>query len=622
MSRSVALPALALALCLVAPAARTQDGHSDEHRVAPAAGTHDGHSDEHRVAPAARTHDGHSGVHRLGGVEPPDPAALAADPAAFEDMLTEQGLALDLEAGTISARGGTLHDAESLRYPIEYLMVTDRGQTHESLFVVKAQPSVLDACLRALGLAPGHPMRWVAKDPQPSAEALESGDDVPWEASPADGPLIAIEAVWTDDDGRHHRRSLESMLIDVRDGEPVEQLDWVYTGSGIGPLRQGRSVVQTFMADLQGNVIATWLTGMGAALFERNSLDGVDDTLYTINPDTAPARNTPVTIVFRDTKKVAPVAPPPGGVTMIEGEEGERLDAWLTRAAEAGFHGVVLVARGDDIVLHKGYGLADREFGVPMSTRTVFPIGSLSDTFRETAIRQLEDQELLQRTDRFARHLDDVPEDKASISISHLLENSAGFPRMSLDGPQHVDLDAAVAEALATPLDVETPGEYRTYSPLHGTLLVAVIENAASLSWGNYLAENVFGPMDMTDSGLVGEPRWAGSQLAAGYGDDEKRPSPATSVLLWPLSAGGAMVSSVRDLFRWDRAVARGDVIGSRLGKELTGIGMGGSRDHFVITQADDDQWIGIAANTRFTPINPRHLAKVMAGEDVPLPDR
>jgi len=569
------------------------------------------------IAPAAFAQNG-GGVHRLGGIEPPDPAELAADPAAFEDMLAEQGLALDFEAGTVSARGGTLHDAESLRYPIEYLMVTDRGQTHESLFVVKAQPSVLDACFRALGLRPGHPMRWVAKDPRPSPEALESGDDVPWEAAPADGPLIAVEAVWTDDDGRHHRQSLESMLIDVRDGEPVERLEWVYTGSGIGPLRQGREVVQTFMADLQGNVIATWLTGMGAALLERNSLDGVDDTLYTINPDTAPKKGTRVTIVFRDTKRVAPVAPPPGGVTAVEGEEGERLDAWLTRATAEGFHGVVLVARGDDILLHKGYGFSDRERGVPMSTRTVFPISSMSQVFRETAVLQLQQQEQLRRTDRIARHLEGVPEDKSIISLSHLLDGTSGLPSVPRDGPQQVDLDASVAEALAMQLSVVTPGERHTPSTLNGTLVVAVIENAASLSWGSYLAEKVFGPAGMTDSGLEGEPRWAGSQLAASYRRGEKRRSPATSVLLWPRSGWGAMVSSVRDLFRWDRAVNSGEVVGVLPGA----IASGGVTGYRVITWSDGEHWVGMATNTGIHPIHPTHLADVMAGKDVPLPTR
>ncbi|MHC4844619.1 MAG: YdjY domain-containing protein [Planctomycetota bacterium] len=578
-------------------------------------------------AAVSRAQDGDSGVHRLGGVEPPDPAALRADPAAFEDLLAEQGLALDLEAGTVSARGGTLHDAESLRYPIEYLMVTDRGQTHESLFVVKAQPSVLDACFRALGLEPGHPMRWVMKDPQPSAEALEAGEDVPWEASPADGPLIEVEAVWTDDDGRHHRQSLESMLIDVRDGEPVEQLDWVYTGSGVGPLRQGRSVVQTFMADLQGNIIATWLTGMGAALLERNSLEGVDDTLYTINPDTAPARKTPVTIVFRDSKREAPIAPPPSGVTVVQGEEGERLDAWLTRATEAGFNGVVLAARGDDILLHKGYGFADRERGVPMSTRTVFPIEELSRVFRETAIHQLEEQELLRRTDRFARHLDDVPEDKAIISISHLLEGTSGLPSVPRDAPQRIDLDAAVADALAAQLAFMTPGERGGGSLLDGTLVVGVIENAASMSWGNYLAENVFGPTDMTDSGLQGEPRWAGSQLASLHYDGKKTRSPATSPMLWPRSGIGAMVSSVRDLFRWDRAVRSGAVIGlglvDRRDSGWGGSAGGGHRLGSTIQiWAKGDQWVGLATNTMPSPFSAWELGKVLAGEDVPLPTR
>lgn len=503
---------------------------------------------------AARAQDGGATIHRLGGVEPPDPRELAADPEAFEELLAEQGLLLDLQGGTISARGGTLHDSETLGYPIEYLMVTDRGKTHESLFVVKAQPSVLNACIQALGLQPGHPMRWVRRDPQPTREAQEAGDESAWEAIAGSGPLIAVDVVWTDDDGLPHQQSLESMLLDVRTGEPLPELDWIYTGSGVAPLRQGRQIVQAFMADLQGNVIAIYLTGMGAALLERNSIEGTDDTLYTINPEAAPKRGTPVTIVFRNTGRTAAPGPPPAGEVIVRGEEGERLDEWLTRAVPWGFHGVVLVARGNDILLHKGYGFADRERGVPMSTRTVFPLGDMSGYFVKTAILQLANEGKLGLSNPIVRHLDHVPEAMASVTIENLAQGRAGLASDLPDQARFVALDPAVAAILAQPrrsnLDIAR------WSHLNLTLLIAIVESASGLSWGDYLAEHIFGPAEMTDSGLEGASRWAGSQLAYGERLGSRVGTPVDRTLSWP--SKGGLVSSVRDLFRWERAIAQG----------------------------------------------------------------
>src|SRR5580765_9097003 len=54
---------------------------------------------------------------------------------------------------------------------------------------------------------------------------------------------------------------------------------------------------------------------------------------------------------------------------------GARLDAWLVAA---GFRGSALVSKGGAVLLRKGYGLADRENGVPYDASTVFSIASIT----------------------------------------------------------------------------------------------------------------------------------------------------------------------------------------------------------------------------------------------------
>ncbi len=231
--------------------------------------------------------------------EPPDPAALRAAPGDFEELLSEHGLMLDLAAGTVSMRGATLHDRESLGYPIEYLIVTEHGKTHEAAFLVKARPSVLDACLQALTLQPGAPTQVLLKDPLPPEAKIASGEVSPWDVTQGHGPLVSIDVDWIDDAGARHTSSLDGLLIDIRTGRPLSAPGWIYVGSRKGEIRQGRELVEVFMADVEGNVAAIYLDGHGTSLFERNSLDGVDDGLYTINPDLMPARNSPVTVTFK-----------------------------------------------------------------------------------------------------------------------------------------------------------------------------------------------------------------------------------------------------------------------------------------------------------------------------------
>ncbi len=272
---------------LRAQATPREDGAAPARETGPEDGAEDG-SDERRAE-------------RWWEQRAPDPEALRSDPDAFEELLAEHGVLLDLEGGTVAVRGATLYDVASLEHPIEYFVVTERGKTYEAVFMIKALPSVIDACLRATGLQPGNPTLSELKDPQPSDEEIMSGRVSPFEVVRATGPLLTVDVAWTGDDGRSHRRSLESLLLDLRDDEPLDEFGWIFTGSRQGKMRQGRDLVDAFMADVHGNVVAVWLDGLGTDLLERNDPGALENIPYTINPETMPPRGTRVTLVLKPT---------------------------------------------------------------------------------------------------------------------------------------------------------------------------------------------------------------------------------------------------------------------------------------------------------------------------------
>jgi hypothetical protein len=560
--------ALSAALLVACWAACSASGHAQERDQEGAAGSPP-------PAPAGPA----SGVHWLDG-PPPAADALRAHPEQYAELLLEQGLVLDFEARSVSARGGTLHDVESLGYPIEYVLVTDRGRTHEALLVIKARPSVLDACLRAVGLVPGSPMRFRLRDdddpPQADAEAPppvngdvdgDVGDDddspamdepSPWEAVPAYGPLVAIDVAYTDDEGRPHRASLESMLLDLRTGESLPEREWVYVGGRFGPLRQGREVVQVHVADLNGNVVAIYLDGQGLCLFERNSLDGVDDALYTIHPENAPRRGTPVTIVFTATGQVVP-PPPMTRDDVLEGELAVALDELLTAAAARGFCGVVQVELAGVPVLRKAYG-ALAAGGAPLPTDAVFPVEAVGRRLIATAVLDAVDNGALSLDDGLSRHVHGVPPDKAGVTIRHLLEDTSGLPA-SVPGAETIDRARAQEALLATPLVAE-PGPRCLASPAGYALLLIALENATEDVWRGLLGERVLARARMPDAGLWGEPRWEGARLARGTLIRDGRRvdvgTPAERLPTWQDLGAGALVASARDLVRFERALAGG----------------------------------------------------------------
>ncbi|MFT7465523.1 MAG: hypothetical protein ACI9EF_003892 [Pseudohongiellaceae bacterium] len=259
-----------------------------------------------------------------------DPIDLAVRPEAYSRALESHGILFDAEAGSFSVRGSTIHDERTLGYPIEYLVVTEQGRTHEAVVLVRAQPSVVSACVEALGLMPGSPTRFSLKDPAPSEEELDSGLVSPWNMTTAGGPLVSITVSWLDDRGRPHDESLESLLMawgpgrapvsesgEARSsadeaeesaargvspeptGAQLRDRGWIFTGSRRIPFRQGRKTLDWNRADVEGDVVAIYIDGREVCPFERNSLDGLQDSLYTLNTAVIPPARTPVSLTFR-----------------------------------------------------------------------------------------------------------------------------------------------------------------------------------------------------------------------------------------------------------------------------------------------------------------------------------
>ena len=71
----------------------------------------------------------------------------------------------------------------------------------------------------------------------------------------------------------------------------------------------------------------------------------------------------------------------------------DSIDALLARYQELGlFNGSALVADRGQVVMKKGYGLANMEWGIPNTPDTKFALGSISKQFTATLIMQLVEQ--------------------------------------------------------------------------------------------------------------------------------------------------------------------------------------------------------------------------------------
>lgn len=256
---------------------------------------------------------------------------------------------------------------------------------------------------------------------------------------------------------------------------------------------------------------------------------------------------------------------------IVKGHLGAKLDGHMRQLTEKGFSGVLLVAKDGQIVLDKGYGLANKENKMPYTAETVFTVGSITKQFTGAAILKLEMQGKLLTSDKITKYFKDVPPDKADITLHQLLTHSAGFIHAVGDDYEKLTRDALIKRALASKLKY-VPGAKHEYSNVGYSLLGAIIEIVTGESYERFLRDNLFKPAGMTKTGYV-IPKWKGDRLAVGYREDGSRwGTPLDHAWdkdgpYWNLRANGGILSTTQDLYKWHLAL-EGEKILSKEAKQ------------------------------------------------------
>lgn len=170
------------------------------------------------------------------------------------------------------------------------------------------------------------------------------------------------------------------------------------------------------------------------------------------------------------------------------------------------FMGSVLVARGREILVSKGYGFANLEWNIPNSPQAKFRLGSVTKQFTAACILLLEERGKLKIDDPIKKYVTDAPAAWDKITIFHLLTHTSGIPSFT-SFPDYASLQASptTAENLVSrfrdkPLDFQ-PGEKWSYSNSGYVLLGYLIEKISGQDYAKFVQQNIFTPLDMRDSG-------------------------------------------------------------------------------------------------------------------------
>lgn len=273
---------------------------------------------------------------------------------------------------------------------------------------------------------------------------------------------------------------------------------------------------------------------------------------------------------------LAGAAPAPGAA---QDRRADRLRAYLAAAADLGqLTASVLVAERGTVLVDTAYGFADLEHGVRNTADTRFRVASVTKQFTAMAIAMLAQDGRLSIGDPISKYVDSLPPAWSGITIHHLLRHTSGISDYEewFDGyttqaysdymSQAHAPERILRDAKARPLDHE-PGTKFRYSNSAYILLGFIVERASGMPYAEFLRTRIHEPLGMTLSGqdrseeiIVNRARGYRLRPEASrraYYNGLARTDYLNAVyqLMEPPQADAGLVTTARDLYRWDQAL-------------------------------------------------------------------
>jgi serine beta-lactamase-like protein LACTB, mitochondrial len=259
--------------------------------------------------------------------------------------------------------------------------------------------------------------------------------------------------------------------------------------------------------------------------------------------------------VRAQTPKLAAVVPADDYLAQIV--EARRLTREMM--VESGMPGVsVAVALGGHLLWSEGFGWADLEQSVPVTTLTKFRVGSVSKPITAVALALLVDEGRLDLDRPVQSYVPEFPLKRWPVTSRQVAGHLAGIRHYrgleALSAKRYSDVSSSLAIFAADTLLFE-PGTDWSYSSYGWNLLSAVVEGASGEEFLSYMRDHVFEPMGMlhtvpdhTDSIIANKTRFYQRNDA----DGRVRNAPfVDNSYKW---AGGGFLSTPEDLVRFGNA--------------------------------------------------------------------
>lgn len=228
----------------------------------------------------------------------------------------------------------------------------------------------------------------------------------------------------------------------------------------------------------------------------------------------------------------------------------EQLDAWEVPGC-----GVVAVKDGH-VILNEGFGLRDIEADLPVTTKTLFAIGSTTKAFTSAAVGAMVDDGLVEWDQPLRDYLPDFkmhdPVATERVTARDLLCHRTGLPRHEFVWMCHPDRSRAdlIHRLRYLPLSKDVRQAFQ-YCNLGYMTAGRLIEVVTGMSWENYMSTRLFKPLGMDHTNLSVNDSQSSENFSKPY---ERRDGKVVEIPFRPIDTGGpagSINSCTVDMLQW-----------------------------------------------------------------------
>ena len=215
------------------------------------------------------------------------------------------------------------------------------------------------------------------------------------------------------------------------------------------------------------------------------------------------------------------------------------------------------VVRDGQFLLKRGYGFANLEHAIPLSSTSVFDIGSTSKQFVALAALMLEEEGKLQLDDDIRKYFPEIPAYGQPVTIRQMLQHTSGLRdylglfQLAGRSPDDFYTDDDVVAMLARQKSLNfQPGSDWLYSNSGYFLISQLVKRTADKSLRQYAESKIFAPLGMKNTHFHDDHTMIVPNRATGY--SPSRAGFRINMSTLDMVGDGGVYTTVEDLAKWD----------------------------------------------------------------------